>query len=278
MQVQRLVLQQVQININNIQEKKPKTSGNICNNKFKVVTILDTTTLEYYQSIYIHCKQRFNISDGIKVVKKSNLTLALFSIVKKNTQYSLNTLLTLNQKQKQATKTNKNKQKLKQHSSTISTTSKTPKITAKYLQTPEQGTSTRLPLSQKPISTSTNIIDYLQENESNYSENLESKETESEQKETTENKEEIVTAYIAKIPKFTGKDNNTSLQEWLDKVQKAGDANGWNIAKILKAILYFLQGTTREWFENLEELFGNWQAFKDAFLQQFTNNNTSITF
>ncbi|KAG9300082.1 hypothetical protein G9A89_018359 [Geosiphon pyriformis] len=53
---------------------------------------------------------------------------------------------------------------------------------------------------------------------SNLSENLESKETESEQKETTENKEEMTTAYIAKIPKFTGENNDTSPQEWLDKV------------------------------------------------------------
>ncbi|KAG9290341.1 hypothetical protein G9A89_007072 [Geosiphon pyriformis] len=35
----------------------------------------------------------------------------------------------------------------------------------------------------------------------------------------------MATAYIAKIPEFTGKDNNTSPQEWLDKVQKAGNAN-----------------------------------------------------
>ncbi|KAG9303238.1 hypothetical protein G9A89_013564 [Geosiphon pyriformis] len=41
------------------------------NNKFKVATTPDTATLEYYQSIYTHCKQRFNISDGIEVVKKS---------------------------------------------------------------------------------------------------------------------------------------------------------------------------------------------------------------
>ncbi|KAG9294235.1 hypothetical protein G9A89_021594 [Geosiphon pyriformis] len=46
---------------------------------------------------------------------------------------------------------------------------------------------------------------------------------------------------------------------------------------MLKAIPYFLQGTAGEWFENLEELFENWQAFKDVFLQQFTDNNTSIT-
>ncbi|KAG9301443.1 hypothetical protein G9A89_018115 [Geosiphon pyriformis] len=35
----------------------------------------------------------------------------------------------------------------------------------------------------------------------------------------------MTTAYIAKIPEFTGEDNDTSSQEWLDKVQKAEDAN-----------------------------------------------------
>ncbi|KAG9303813.1 hypothetical protein G9A89_018710 [Geosiphon pyriformis] len=192
---------------------------------------------------------------------------------------------------------NKSKQRLKQYSRTTPNTLTLQKTTAKHLQTPEQGTSVKLPLSitlfsislvqlqtpssllsrffrpedfqspknptqqQEPISTSANIIDYLQENESNHSESLESKETESEPEEITENKEEMTTAYIAKIPEFTGKDNDTSPQEWLDKVQKARDANG----------------TAGKWFENLEELFENWQAFKDAFLQQFTNNNTSIT-
>ncbi|KAG9284156.1 hypothetical protein G9A89_022930 [Geosiphon pyriformis] len=100
-------------------------------------------------------------------------------------------------------------------------------------------------------------------NESNHSKNLESEETESEQKKTTENKEEIATAYIAKISEFTSKDNNISPQEWLYKVQKAEDTNSWNTARMLKAIPYFLQETAREWFENLEEPFGNWQAFKD---------------
>ncbi|KAG9299439.1 hypothetical protein G9A89_009391 [Geosiphon pyriformis] len=189
---------------------------------------------------------------------------------------------------------NKGKQRLKQYSRTTPNTPTLQKTTAKHLQTPEQGTSVKLLLSitlfpillvqpqtpssllscfsrpenfqslrnptqqQEPISTSANIIDYLQKNESNYSESLESKETESEPKKIPKNKEEMATAYIAKIPEFTGEDNDISPQEWLDKVQKAGDTNG-------------------EWFENLEEPFENWQAFKDAFLQQFTDNNTSIT-
>ncbi|KAG9294913.1 hypothetical protein G9A89_003253 [Geosiphon pyriformis] len=331
------------------------------NNKFKVVTTPDTTTLEYHQSIYTHCKQKFNISDGIEVVKKSvyqyienrinnylfrnyniskvrsnlynNLvhysqlgtedlnskTLATyfqelnFNIIEYcEEKYSVQPKYSFNFELETET-SNKGKQKVKQYSRTTPNTPILPKTTAKHLQTPEQRTSVKLPLSitsfpisliqpqtpslpldhfsrpedfqssrnstqqQKPISTSANIIDYLQKNKSNHSESLESEETEPEPKEATENEEEMATAYIAKIPEFMGKNNDTSSQEWLDKVQKAGDANGWNAARMLKAILYFLQGTTEEWFENLEELFENWQAFKDAFLQQFTDNNTSIT-
>ncbi|KAG9291134.1 hypothetical protein G9A89_013006 [Geosiphon pyriformis] len=305
------------------------------NNKFKVAITPDTATLEYYQSIYTCCKQKFNIPDGIEVVKKSvyqyienrinnylfenynisevrsnlynNLvhysrlgtedpnseTLATyfqelnFNIIKYcekkypvQSQYSIDFEL-------ETETNNKDKQRLKQYSKTTPNTPILQKTTAKHLQTSEQETSVKLPLSitpfpisfvqpqtpnlllnhfsrpedfqsprnltqqQEPISTSANIIDYLQENQNNHSESLESKKTESEPKEITKNEEEITTAYIAKIPEFTGEDNDTSPQEWLDKVQKAGDAN--------------------------EEPFENWQAFKDAFLQQFTDNNTSIT-
>ncbi|KAG9289858.1 hypothetical protein G9A89_015438 [Geosiphon pyriformis] len=304
------------------------------NNKFKVATTPETATLEYYQSIYIHCKQRFNIPDGIEVVKKSvyqyiencinnylfgnyNISEVRSNLYNNLVHYSqlgtedLNseTLATYFQElnfniieyceekypvqskysfdfESETKTSNKGKQRLKQYSRTISNTPTLQKTSAKHLQTLEQKTSVKLPLSitpfpislvqlqtpnsplncfsrpedfqsprnpiqqQKLISTSANIIDYLQENKSNYSESLE---------------------------KFIGKDDDTSSQEWLDKVQKAEDANGWIAAKMLKAIPYFLQETAGEWFENLEEPFENWQAFKDAFLQQFTDNNTSIT-
>ncbi|KAG9306690.1 hypothetical protein G9A89_004237 [Geosiphon pyriformis] len=267
-------------------------------------------------SIYTHCKQRFNIPDGIEIVEKTlyqyienrinNYLLGNYNISKVRSNLYNNlvhysrlrtedlnseTLATYFQELnyniikyceekypvqskyffdfKSETETsNKDKQKVKQHSKTAPNTLILPKTTAKHLQTLEQGTSIKLPLSitpfpillpqpqtpnstQEPILTSTNIIEYLQENESDHSENLESKETESKQGEATKNKEEMTTAYIAKIPEFTGKNNDTSSQEWLDKVQKAGDVN--------------------------EEPFENWQAFKNAFLQQFTDNNTSIT-
>ncbi|KAG9285698.1 hypothetical protein G9A89_002265 [Geosiphon pyriformis] len=174
---------------------------------------------------------------------------------------------------------NKGKQKLKQYSKTTPNTSILPKTTAKHLQTSEQRTNVKLPLSitlfpislvqsqtpssplkhfsrpedyqllrnptqqQEPILTSANIIDYLQENKSNHSKSLKSEEIKLKQEETTENKEEMATAYIVKIPEFTGKNNDTSPQEWLNKVQKAGDVNGWIAARMLKAIPYFLQGT-----------------------------------
>ncbi|KAG9291197.1 hypothetical protein G9A89_004600 [Geosiphon pyriformis] len=165
----------------------------------------------------------------------------------------------------------KRKQKLR-------TTPNTPKTTAKHLQTSEQRTSFKLLLSitpfltllaqpqtpssplicpiqqQEPILTSTNFIDYLAENQN--------EETKSEQEtEDSENKEEMTSTYIAKIFEFTGEDSKTSSQEWLNKVSKTGDANE----------------TADEWFENLEAPPENWEAFKTAFLEQFTDNNTSIT-
>ncbi|KAG9289996.1 hypothetical protein G9A89_010302 [Geosiphon pyriformis] len=86
-----------------------------------------------------------------------------------------------------------------------------------------------------------------------------------------------MTAYITKIPEFNGEDIETSPQKWLDQVTKAGDANGWNAARMLRTIFYFLKGTADEWFENLTTPFNDWTAFKTAFLEQFTDNNTSIT-
>ncbi|KAG9293029.1 hypothetical protein G9A89_016391 [Geosiphon pyriformis] len=86
-----------------------------------------------------------------------------------------------------------------------------------------------------------------------------------------------MTAYITKISEFNGKDIETSSQEWLNQVTKTGDANRWNATKMLRTILYFLKGTADEWFENLTTPFNDWTAFKTAFLEQFTDNNTSIT-
>ncbi|KAG9286480.1 hypothetical protein G9A89_014646 [Geosiphon pyriformis] len=172
-----------------------------------------------------------------------------------------------------------------------------PKTTAKHLQTPEQGTSSKLPLTitlflaslaqaqtpnsllnqfarpedftslrsstkqQEPLQTSSNLLDFLAENQSEHSETAANKENNSEITEEesidSENKENKMTTYIAKIPEFNGENIETSPQEWLDQVTKAGDANRWNAARMLRTIPYFLKGTAGEWFENLAAPFND---------------------
>ncbi|KAG9287977.1 hypothetical protein G9A89_017572 [Geosiphon pyriformis] len=262
--------------------------NNTSKNKFKVATTPDATTLEYYQSIYTHCKQRFNIPDGIEVVKKSvyqyiencinnylfrnyNISEIRSNLYNNLVHYSqlgtedLNseTLATYFQElnfniikyceetypvqfqysidfESETETSNKGKQKLKQYSKTTPNTPILPKTTAKHLQTPEQRTTAN------------------EENDSEISE---------EESIDSENEKDKMTAYIAKISEFNEEDIETSPQEWLDQ----------NAARMLRTTPYFLKGTTGEWFENLTTSFNNWTAFKTAFLEQFTNNNTSIT-
>ncbi|KAG9298176.1 hypothetical protein G9A89_005444 [Geosiphon pyriformis] len=332
------------------------------NNKFKVATASDITTLEYYQSIYTHCKQRFEICNGIIAFKKTlfqyiknqtndylfgnyNITTVKRDLLENilhysNTEsenisaeacatyfeeldyniirfceekYPPNTQFAFELESEPETSSNK-RQKDNQP---VHTTLNTPKISFKYLQTPEQGTSSKLPLTitlfpaslaqaqtpnsplnqfarpedftllrspirqQKPLQTSSNLLDFLAENQSEHSETAANEENNSEITEEesidSENEEDEMTTYIAKIPDFNGENIETSPQEWLDQVTKAGDANGWNATRMLRTIPYFLKGTAGKWFENLAAPFNDWNAFKAAFLEQFTDNNTSIT-
>ncbi|KAG9297735.1 hypothetical protein G9A89_011250 [Geosiphon pyriformis] len=272
------------------------------------------TTLEYYQSIYTHCKQRFNILDGIEVVKKSvyqyiknyinNYLFGNYNIseVKSNLYNNLvhysqlrtedlnsKTLATYFQElnfniieyceekypvqskysfdfELDTETSNKGKQRLKQYPRTTPNTLTLQKTTTKHLQTPEQRTSSKLPLTitpflallaqaqtpnsllnqfakpedftsfrsltrqQEPLQTSSNLLNFLAENQSEYSETAVNEENNSKipKKESidSKNKEDKMTAYIAKISEFNRKDIETSPQEWLDQVTKAGDANG----------------------------------------------------
>ncbi|KAG9284111.1 hypothetical protein G9A89_022885 [Geosiphon pyriformis] len=253
-----------QTGINNIEKKRPKTS---------VIITPDTTTLEYYQLIYTHCKQKFNIPDKIEVVKKSvykyiknrinnylfgnyniskvrsnfynNLahylheTLATyfqelnFNIIKYcEKTYSVQSQYSIDFKSETET-SNKGKQKLKQYLKTTLNTPILPKTTAKHLQTPEQGTKDfTLPRSftrqQESLQTSSNLLDFLAENQSEHSE-------------TAANKEN---------------DSKISEEKLID-ITKTGNANGWNVARMLRTIPYFLKGTADEWFENLTTPFND---------------------
>ncbi|KAG9289660.1 hypothetical protein G9A89_014395 [Geosiphon pyriformis] len=46
---------------------------------------------------------------------------------------------------------------------------------------------------------------------------------------------------IAKLEKFTGEENN--VQVWLNDMEKAITANGWNDNRVMQTIPYFLQDT-----------------------------------
>ncbi|KAG9303577.1 hypothetical protein G9A89_018473 [Geosiphon pyriformis] len=317
-----------------------KKTKNLHKNNFKVTITPNTTTLEYYQSIYTHCKQRFNIPDGIEVVKKSvyqyiencinNYFFGNYNISKvrsnlynnlahysqlETEDFNSETLATYFYELnfniiKYCEETYPvNKDKLKQYSRTTPNTPIPPKTTANYLQTPEQGTSSKLPLTitpfpaslaqaqipnsllnrfarpedftslrspirqQESLQTSSNLLDFLAENQSEHSETAANEENEPEISEEesidSENEKDEMTTYIAKISEFNGED--------IETITKAGDANGWNAARMLRTIPYFLKETVGEWFENLAVPFNNWNTFKAAFLEQFTNNNTSIT-
>ncbi|KAG9297931.1 hypothetical protein G9A89_018759 [Geosiphon pyriformis] len=77
---------------------------------------------------------------------------------------------------------------------------------------------------------------------------------------------------IAKLEKFTGKENN--IQVWLNNVAKAITANNWNNTKAMEAISYFLQDTTDFWYQNLVNKSQDFNMFKVTFLQYFNDHNS----
>ncbi|KAG9298236.1 hypothetical protein G9A89_002724 [Geosiphon pyriformis] len=225
----------------------------------KVVTQTDSRTLEYYQSIYTHCKQRFNISDGIETFKKT-----LYQYIENHINnyffgnYNISEYCEKNYPVEQKfsigfeLETEEGKEKRKQK---LRTTSNTPKTTAKRLQTPEQETSFKLPLSitpfpspkspiqqQEPILTSTNLLDYLQENEV---------------KRLNQNKKQKTQKTKKKWPPHIS-------QKFLSSQEKTAKP-------VLKNGLTKSQKQEIQMVETLPE------SFKTAFLEQFTDNNTSIT-
>ncbi|KAG9295818.1 hypothetical protein G9A89_009047 [Geosiphon pyriformis] len=82
----------------------------------------------------------------------------------------------------------------------------------------------------------------------------------------------IAYALIAKLKKFTGKEDNT--QVWLNNVEKAIAANEWNDARAIQAIPYFLQDTADSWYQNIVNKLQDFNAFKIEFLKYFSNNNS----
>ncbi|KAG9302894.1 hypothetical protein G9A89_022310 [Geosiphon pyriformis] len=79
-------------------------------------------------------------------------------------------------------------------------------------------------------------------------------------------------ALIAKLDNFMDEENDTQI--WLNDVEKAIAANGWNDTQAMQAILYFLKDTADLWYQNLINKPQDFNAFKAEFLRYFSNNNS----
>ncbi|KAG9293652.1 hypothetical protein G9A89_018989 [Geosiphon pyriformis] len=77
---------------------------------------------------------------------------------------------------------------------------------------------------------------------------------------------------IAKLDNFTSEEDN--VQVWLNDIEKAIAANGWNDTRAMQAILYFLKDTTNSWYQSLINKSQDFDAFKVEFLRYFSNNNS----
>ncbi|KAG9292560.1 hypothetical protein G9A89_006931 [Geosiphon pyriformis] len=186
-----------------------------------LATTSDITTLEYYQSIYTHCKQQFEIHDGIIAFKKTlyqyienrindylfgnyNITTVKRDLLENILHYS-----------------NTESENISAEACTTYFEELDYNIIRFCEEKYPANAQFAFELKSEPETT---------ENQSEHSETAANEENNSEITEEelidSENKEDKMTTYIAKIPDFNGKDIETSPQEWLDQVTKAGDANG----------------------------------------------------
>ncbi|KAG9297630.1 hypothetical protein G9A89_011145 [Geosiphon pyriformis] len=86
------------------------------------------------------------------------------------------------------------------------------------------------------------------------------------------NLDPMVYTPIAKLEKFTSKEDNA--QVWLNDIEKAIAANGWNDIRAIQVIPYFLQNTANLWYQSLVNKLQDFNAFKIEFLRYFSNNNS----
>ncbi|KAG9303505.1 hypothetical protein G9A89_018401 [Geosiphon pyriformis] len=79
-------------------------------------------------------------------------------------------------------------------------------------------------------------------------------------------------APIAKLDNFMGEEDDTQI--WLNDVEKTIAANGWNDARAMQAIPYFLKDTANSWYQSLVNKPQDFNVFKVEFLRYFSNNNS----
>ncbi|KAG9304619.1 hypothetical protein G9A89_020183 [Geosiphon pyriformis] len=77
---------------------------------------------------------------------------------------------------------------------------------------------------------------------------------------------------IAKLKKFTGKENDA--QAWINDVAKAITTNNWDNARTMQVISYFFKDMADSWYHSLTQKPQNFNVFKLEFLRYFSDNNS----
>ncbi|KAG9290286.1 hypothetical protein G9A89_022262 [Geosiphon pyriformis] len=86
------------------------------------------------------------------------------------------------------------------------------------------------------------------------------------------NLDPIAYAPITKLDNFTGEEDDAQI--WLNDIEKAITANGWNDTRAIQAISYFFKDTANSWYQSLINKPQDFNAFKAKFLRYFSNNNS----
>ena len=83
----------------------------------------------------------------------------------------------------------------------------------------------------------------------------------------------IHTSYIAKIRSFSGDEEDEDPQQWIEDLEKAINANGWNQKRALSIIPFYLKGTANEWYNEFENAPETVEDFTTQFMEEFCNDD-----
>ncbi|UYV63498.1 hypothetical protein LAZ67_2004313 [Cordylochernes scorpioides] len=72
---------------------------------------------------------------------------------------------------------------------------------------------------------------------------------------------------------FTG-ERNQNPEKWLKEFHRVARYNCWDDSMCLANVYFFLQGTVRRWYENVEEKINSWDIFVKMFSQNFGHHVT----
>ncbi|GBN26095.1 hypothetical protein AVEN_250822-1 [Araneus ventricosus] len=76
------------------------------------------------------------------------------------------------------------------------------------------------------------------------------------------------TSYL-EIPVFSPGDDQQDANKWLKDFQRIATYKHWDDQMCLASVIFYLAGTARQWFDNNEDTFTNFTAFKNSLNNAF---------